>query len=79
MRLPSKVTSYKESSIPKMVYVLGFLKKEDYKPIELYKKVKRRMENVGEFVEILDDLYILGRVEMISKEGVLRYVESSKL
>ena len=36
MRLPSKVTSYKESSIPKMVYVLGFLKKEDYKPIELY-------------------------------------------
>lgn len=41
MKMPNKVTPYKESSIAKFPVVLSLLEKKDMTPSELFSKVKR--------------------------------------
>ena len=78
MRLPSRVTPYKNSMFAKFPKVLSLLKERDMYPQELYRLVKGKNFDVAEFIEVMDCLYILGRVELL-KGGVLRYVDGSKL
>ena len=47
-------------------------------PQELYRQVKGKNFGVAEFIEVMDCLFLLGRVEML-KGGVLRYVDGSQL
>lgn len=73
MKLPSKVTPYNESTISKFPVVLSLLEKGDMAPQELYAKVKRsKVENISEFVEILDCLYTMHKIEF--RGEVLHYV-----
>lgn len=73
MRFPSKVTSYKESTIALFLVVLSQLEKKDLTPSELYKKVKNKVSGVQEYLEILDCLYALDKIEL---EGeVIHYAE----
>lgn len=72
MKFPSKVTSYKESSIYLFPVVLKHLEKSDMKPVELYKKMKSKVSGIQEFIEILDSLYALKKIELIGE--VLHYV-----
>lgn len=73
MRFPSKVTSYKESTIALFPVVLSQLEKKDLTPSELYKKVKNKVSGVLEYLEILDCLYALDKIEL---EGeVIHYAE----
>ena len=74
MKFPSKVTSYKDSILVKFPMILSYLEAEDMKPEALYKKVKSKVIDIGEFLEILDCLYALGRVEIIGERGLLHYV-----
>lgn len=78
MRLPSRVTPYKNSTFAKFPVVLSTLKDRDMYPQELYRQVKGKNFGVAEFIEVMDCLYILGRVEL-SKGGVLHYVDGSQL
>lgn len=73
MRFPSKVTSYKESTIALFPVVLSHLEKKDLTPSELYKKLKNKVSGVQEYLEILDCLYALDKIEL---EGeMIHYVE----
>ena len=73
MRFPSKVTSYKESTIALFPVVLSQLEKKDLTTSELYKKVKNKVSGVQEYLEILDCLYALDKIEL---EGeVIHYAE----
>lgn len=72
MKFPSKVTSYKESTIAKFPVALNYLEKNDMMPSELYKKMKNKVSGIQEFLEILDSLYALNKIELV--EGVLHYV-----
>lgn len=73
MRFPSKVTSYKESTIALFPVVLSQLEKKDLTPSVLYKKVKNKVSGVQEYLEILDCLYALDKIEL---EGeVIHYAE----
>ena len=73
MKVPSKVTPYKESTIAKFTVVLSILEKGDVSPNELYSKVKRsKIKDITEFVEVLDCLYAMNKIEM--REEVLHYV-----
>ena len=74
MKFPSKVTPYQASILAKFPVVLSCLEAEDMKPDMLYKKVKSKVSDVGEFLEILDCLYALGKIELYPEGGVLRYV-----
>lgn len=74
MKFPSKVTPYQASILAKFPVVLSCLEAEDMKPDMLYKKVKSKVSDVGEFLEILDCLYALGKIELYPEGGVLHYV-----
>lgn len=73
MKLPSKVTPYNESTIAKFPDVLELLEKNDMTPQELYAKVRKsKIKDISEFVEVLDCLYAMNKIEI--DEEVLHYV-----
>lgn len=73
MRFPSKVTTYKNSSIALFPVILTHLQKEQMSPSELYKKVKGHITGIDEYLEVLDCLYALKKIEL--EGGRLRYVD----
>ena len=77
MRFPSKVTPYKDSILAKFTVVLSVLEVTDMHPADLYKKVRSKVNDVGEFLEILDCLFALGTIEFNDERDVLRYVDRS--
>lgn len=72
MKFPSKVTPYKESIIAKFPVVLAKLEKKDMTPAELYKSMKSKVTDIREFMDIMDCLYALNKVEL--KGEVIHYV-----
>ena len=72
MKFPSKVTPYKESIIAKFPMVLEKLEKKDMAPGELYKSVKNKVADIKEFMDIMDCLYALNKIELHVE--VVRYV-----
>lgn len=72
MKFPSKVTTYKESTISLFPVVLTYLEKGNMMPSDLYKKMKNKVSGIQEFLEILDSLYALNKIELVGE--VLHYV-----
>ena len=73
MKMPSKVTPYKESIIAKFPVILTILEKEDLSPPELYGKVRKsKIKDITEFVEVLECLYAMNKIEL--RKEVLHYV-----
>ena len=75
MRLPNKLYSYEESTLSKFPIVLRALRDSDSGVTELYERIKKSVPDVSEYLEILDSLYALGKIDIDDKEAVLRYVE----
>ena len=76
MRFPSKTTTYSGSVLSKFPIMLDLLVEQDMTPVELYKTTRTKVEDVGEFLEIVDCLYLLGKIELVPDREVLRYVAS---
>lgn len=74
MLLPNKLISYDQSILPKLPVVLKELKNGPLSVYELYKRVTKKMSGVSEFIDTLDYLYALGKIEFDEEEEVLRYV-----
>lgn len=74
MKLPSKVTPFSKSTIAHFPAILESLESEELTPSELYSKNKRKFGDMADFIDALDCLYALGKIE-ITSEGTLRYVE----
>lgn len=74
MRLPNKVNSFEESVISKFPFVLSALSKEDISVSALYEAIGKIADDIGEFIEILDCLYALGKIEFNAETGTLNYV-----
>ena len=73
MKMPSKVTPYKESIIAKFPVILTILEKEDLSPTELYGKVRKsKIKDITEFVEVMECLYAMNKIEL--RKEVLHYV-----
>ena len=75
MRLPNKLYSYEESTLSKFPIVLRALRDFDSGVTELYERIKKSVPDVSEYMEILDSLYALGKIDIDDKEAVLRYAE----
>lgn len=69
MRLPSKVTSFKESSLSKFPVLLDKLNKNDLSPYELYEETKKYFENIEDFIDALDYLYALNKISFDKESG----------
>ncbi len=78
MKLPSKVTPYRKSVLAKFPAVIKVLQQGDIRPGDLYQKVKRGVD-MADFIEILDALYLLEKVDFILGKGVLHYVEEDSM
>ena len=74
MRLPSKVTPYSQSVMARLPRILKVMQERDYRPSELYHKVKGKNMSLAEFIEALDCLFLLGQVEFINGREALHYV-----
>ena len=75
MKLPSKVTSYKESVISKFPIVLESLSYSNETPRQLYEKEKHKFNDINEYMEVLDALFLLGKVGYDDVLGELYYVK----
>lgn len=75
MKLPSKVTSYKESVISKFPIVLESLSYSNETPRQLYEKEKQKFNDINEYMEVLDALFLLGKVGYDDVLGELYYVK----
>lgn len=74
MLLPNKLYSYNESILSKLPVVLRLLKRRPMSVHELYQEGGRSFDSVSEYIDALDCLYALHKIEYDDLEGVLRYV-----
>jgi len=79
VRLPSKVTPYRKSILSKFPVVLTALSSQDMSPNELYTKVKSKGISMADYIEILDSLFLLNKIELIPEKEVLHCVEGNSM
>lgn len=75
MRFPSKVTSYKESVLSKLCPILDELSKKDMLIYEVYWVTKDNYEDASIYLDALDCLYAMNKIELLPNSEVLHYVE----
>lgn len=64
MKLPNKLFSYRESIISKFPIILNVLEQDKRLTIyELYLNVSPKFVDITEYFEVLESLYILGKIE----------------
>jgi len=74
MKLPNKVTSYKESVLGKLTVLLDILSAKDSSLIELYLNTKQHFSDTSEFIDTVDCLFALNKLEYNEDLEVLHYV-----
>lgn len=75
MRLPNKVNSFTQSILAQFPLFLELLLEKERSVYELYGCVKMAVEDICEFLQVLDCLYALGKVQYDQKRKVLQYVD----
>lgn len=70
MLLPDKMVSYKDSVFSKFVPLLQILQKEkSVSPETFYTQTKNLFSSLSEFIQTLDALYALGKINLDKKNG----------
>lgn len=64
MRLPSKITSYKDSLLNKFPLLMKNIEKGGISIHELYEITKKYFDDVEQFIDALDYLYALNKIEL---------------
>lgn len=74
MKLPNKLFTYKESTISKFPIILNELIEIEFITIyQLYVNVSSKFDNISEFIESLECLFILGKIDYDFKLRRVRY------
>ena len=79
MRLPSKVNTFSDSVIALFVPILEKLETQDMTPRELLKAMKTTDIEISIFLDALDCLYALGKIQILDGMEVLRYVKKDNV
>jgi hypothetical protein len=74
MLLPNKIISYKESILARFPVLLKEIKPEDISVMDLFKKVKSEFDSIADYLEVLDCLFALKKIELTEQTEVLHYV-----
>lgn len=74
MRLPNKITTFNESVLSKFPLILRVVEKGNVPVLELYNTVRSETEDVDTFLEVLDCLYVLGKIDFNEQERTICYV-----
>lgn len=73
MRLPNKITPYSESVLPTLAKILETLGDDSSTPSKLYSSCKHI--DMNEFIEAMDCLYALGKIEFADDGKSVHYVD----
>ena len=79
MRMPSKVNSFSDSVIAIFAPILENLEKREMTPHELFEATKTKVTEISIFLDALDCLYKLGKIEIPEGTEVLRYVKKDNV
>lgn len=74
MKLPNKVTSYSESILSRLPPILDQLEDGDQSPYSLYQDVRDVFVDISEYIDALDCLFALKKIELNDVEGVIHFV-----
>lgn len=74
MQLPSKIISFNESILSKYVPILNEIQNSDISIIALFHKTNFCYNNFEEYIDALDCLFAMKKIEYITEKGVLHYV-----
>lgn len=74
MKLPSKITSYRESVLNKLPVILSALQNADTGIFALYDATADHFSNIEEFLDTLDCLFALHKVTYDTEREVICYV-----
>lgn len=75
--MPSKVTDYRESTLANLPKILKELNKRSMNPRQLFKATRGNFDDVGEFVESLDCLFILSKIHLDKETGEIHSVKAN--
>lgn len=75
MKLPSKIINYDESIIGKFSFILDEVSKKESNIYELFDKLKKKFNNVEEYLVTLEVLYLLNKIEILEDSEVIKYVK----
>ena len=73
MIFPNKLCPLQDSLFNKGIFILRELKQTNYQILELYNKVKSHFNNILEFEDTLDLLFVLNKIEL--KGDILCYIK----
>ena len=79
MRMPSKVNSFADSVIALFAPILEKLDQQDMTPHDLLEATKTKISEISIFLDALDCLYKLGKIEIPEGTEVLRYVKENNV
>ena len=74
MQLPNKLYSYSNSIISKFPVVLRTLQNGEVQILTLFLKNQDRFDSINDFIETLDALYALRKIEYDAQKGVIQLV-----
>lgn len=75
MKLPNKITSYKESILSKLPIILNELRDNQVSINDIYMKNERKFESIDQFIDALDCLYALGKIQYDEESERIVYVK----
>lgn len=75
MKLPNKITSYKESILSKLPIILNELRDNQVSINDIYIKNERKFESIDQFIDALDCLYALGKIQYDEESERIVYVK----
>lgn len=75
MRLPNKLYSYNESVLSKFPVVLRALQERDFSVGDLYLYIRNYIVDASEYLQIIDCLYALNKIDYDKESEVLTYVD----
>lgn len=79
MILPNKLVSFQNSLLPKTVLIIDELSAKPFSVNELYEKLRKKFEDIDQFILTLDVLYLLEKVRYNEEWEVLEYVEKDTM
>lgn len=64
MKLPNKIINYHDSIIPNLILIMENLNNDGHDVQMLYDAVKNKISSVNEYIDALDILYVLNKIEL---------------
>lgn len=77
MLFPNKLFTYRESIISKFPLALQLLQESPMAVVDLYKALNKQLSGVSEFMDLMDCLFALNKIEFDEEEEVLYCVEGN--